>query len=174
MKKLLIISIALTLLGSMTLTSQTSKWGLSYAAEFPTIEVAGYGETYKEDVTMHNINLHYSVLSWASPFQIGPLLSYRMATMESGDNISDLQVGLNLGYNFSDKLAIVMDTYKVLDDIDNHGIVVVKPALEINISNQIAGQIGFHKYIYSGTYRADIGLDDMSAGGLLVGVKYKF
>ena len=164
----------LTLLGSMTLTSQTSKWGASYAAEFPTIQVAGYGETYSEDVTMHNINLHYSVLSWASQFQIGPLLSYRMASLESGDDISDLQVGLNLGYNFSDKIAIVMDTYKVLDDIDDHSIVVIKPALEINISDQIAGQIGYHKYIYGGTYRADIGLDDMSAGGLLVGIKYKF
>ena len=173
MKKLLILSMVLTLLGSMTLTSQTSKWGASYAAEFTkyNLEAGEYGDS--DGWTMHNINVHYSVLSWASQFQIGPLVSYRFVTIE-GENFSDLQVGINLGYNFSDKIAIVMDTYKVLDDIDDHSIVVVKPALEINISDQIAGQIGYHKYLYGGTWRADIGLDEMSAGGLLIGIKYKF
>lgn len=153
--------------------SQTSKWGLSYTAEFTKSEISGGGETLSVDFTVNNINLHYSVLSWANPFQIGPLVSMRFGSIE-GESFSDFQLGLNLGYNFSDSFAVVMDTYKVFDEIDDHSIFVFKPAAEYKFSSSIAAQLGYHKYAYGGDMRKNNGIEDMKAGGLLLGLKYKF
>ena len=172
MRKQLLTLIAVLAI-STQLNSQTSKWGLSYAAEFTKIEIAGMGQSYDESLTVNNVNLHYSILSWANPFQIGPLVSMRFGSAD-GESFSDFQVGLNLGYNFSDSFALVMDTYKVFDDIDDHGIFVFKPALEFMLGGKLGAQLGYAKYAYSGDYRENIGADTFKAGGLLVGLKYKF
>lgn len=153
--------------------AQTSKWGLSYAAEFTKAKVSSGSQSIDDNFTVNNINLHYSILSWASDFQIGPLASMRFGSVD-GESFSDFQIGLNLGYNFSDTVAIVMDTYKVFDDIDDHNIFVFKPALEIKFGGKIAAQLGYHKYAYGGSWRADNNIDKLSGGGLLLGLKYKF
>lgn len=153
--------------------SQTSKWGLSYAAEFTKIEASGLGITSSQNITISNVNLHYSFLSWANPFQIGPLVSMRFGSIE-GESFSDFQIGLNLGYNFSDSFAIVMDTYKVFDDIDDHNIFVFKPSAEFSFNSNLAAQLGYAKYAYGGDWRKNTGLDELKAGGLLLGLKYKF
>lgn len=153
--------------------SQTSKWGISYAAEFTKGELSIGGETITENFTVNNLNVHYSILSWANPFQIGPLVSMRFGSVD-GESFSDFQIGLNLGYNFNESFAVVMDTYKVFDDIDDHNIFVIKPALEYSFINNLAFQLGFAKYLYGGDWRDDNGIDELSAGGLLLGLKYKF
>jgi len=54
------------------------------------------------------------------------LVSLRFGKID-GESFDDIQVGLNLGYNFSDKFAVVMDTYKVLNsDLDD---AMIKPNL---------------------------------------------
>jgi len=184
MKKLLFITI-IFLLSIANVNAQTSKWGISYTGELAKEEISVGSDTAEASGLISNINIHYSLLSWASPFQIGPLVSYRFASgfdyevngqtvnlSDIDDSISDLQIGLNVGYNFSEKIAIVMDTYKILDSgSDDLGIIVVKPALEISIANQISGQLGFTKYLYSGS---DADLLNYKGSGLLFGLKYKF
>ena len=172
MKKLLFIA-TLSVLSLSAGHSQTSKWGLSYAAEFTNTEIKGFGETVSADFTVNNLNIHYSILSWASDFQIGPLVSMRFGSIE-GESFSDFQVGLNLGYNF-DKFAVVMDTYKVFqNELDDHNIWVFKPALEYSFTESIAAVLGYAKYAYTGDWRENNGIDSINTGGLLLGVKYKF
>ena len=60
MRKQLLTLIAVLAI-STQLNSQTSKWGLSYAAEFTKIEIAGMGQSYDESLTVNNVNLHYSI-----------------------------------------------------------------------------------------------------------------
>jgi len=152
--------------------SQTSKWGVSVTHEFTKIEASALGQTAKEDLGVTNLNVHYSILSWANNFQIGPLVAMRFYSLE-GESGSDFQLGLNLGYNFTTSFAIVMDTYKVFDDIDDHSIFVFKPAIEITTKKgNLAGQLGYAKYSYGGSYTKQF--DTFKAGGLLVGLKYKF
>lgn len=166
---ILILSVA----SISSINSQTSKWGLSYAAEFTKAEIKAFGETASADFTVNNINIHYSILSWASDFQIGPLVSMRFGSVD-GESFSDFQVGLNLGYNF-DKFALVMDTYKVFqNDLEDHNIWVFKPALEYSVTESIAAVLGYAKYGYTGDWRENNGIDEINTGGLLVGVKYKF
>jgi hypothetical protein len=171
MKKIFLLSL-FTILLTFSSYSQTSKWGVSVTHEFTKIEASAFGITEKEDLGVTNLNVHYSILSWASDFQIGPLVAMRFYSLD-GESGSDFQLGLNLGYNFSKSFAIVMDTYKVFDDIDDHSIFVFKPALEITSKKgSLAGQIGYAKYSYGGSYSKQF--DTLKAGGLLVGLKYKF
>lgn len=161
--------------------SQNRKWGLSYAAEFTNYKITDiYSSSLEGDFTMHNINLHYNFTSWASPFQIGPLLSYRFAEIKYDDSydietVDDFQVGLNLGINLSNTFAFVVDTYKVLnDDNDDHNIFVVKPSLELGFSDKIFMVAGYSNYIYTGSWRENVGIDEMKANAFLLGLKYKF
>jgi len=159
--------------------SQNRKWGLSYAAEFTNYSITDiYSTSLEGDFTMNNINLHYNFTSWASPFQIGPLLSYRFAeiTYEGySEKVDDFQIGLNLGINLDNTVAFVVDTYKVLDnENENHNIYVVKPSIELGFSDKIYAVIGYANYFYTGTWRQSVGIEDMKANGLLLGLKYKF
>ena len=68
-----------------------------------------------------------------------------------------------------------MDTYKVLNnDLEDHHIYVLKPALEYNFSGKISAALGYAKYAYGGDWRENNGVDEINTGGLLLGVKYKF
>ena len=165
------VCLFLLLVTSFVSFSQTSKWGVSYAAEFITTKIEISNQTVEADFTTHNFNVHYSILDWSNDFQIGPLVSLRTGNIE-GESFSDFQIGLNLGYNF-DKIAIVMDTYKVFTDIDNHGIWVFKPGVEVNF-NQLALTVGYSTFAYTGSFREDSGIDKITTGGLLLGIKYKF
>ena len=170
--KNLVFTLLLSVITLSSASSQTSKWGLSYTAEFTNVEIKAFGETADVDFTVSNINIHYSLLSWASEFQIGPLVSMRFGSIE-GESFSDFQIGLNLGYNF-DKFAIVMDTYKVFqNDLDDHNIWVFKPAVEYSFTESIAGALGYAKYAYTGDWRENNGIE-INTGGLLLGLKYKF
>ena len=171
MKKLFLLT-SLSILFTFSSYSQTSKWGVSITQEFTKIELSAFGETLKDDLGVTNLNVHYSILSWANDFQIGPLVAMRFYSLD-GESGSDFQLGLNLGYNFTKSFAIVMDTYKVFDDIDDHSIFVFKPAIEITSKKgNIAGQLGYANYSYGGSYSKQF--DTFKAGGLLLGLKYKF
>lgn len=177
MKKRIILLLIITT--SFTY-SQNRKWGLSYAAEFTNYKITDiYSSSLEGDFTMHNINLHYNFTSWASPFQIGPLFSYRFAEIKNdyeAERVDDFQVGLNLGINLNNTFAFVIDTYKVLNrnDFDDHNIFVIKPSLELGLSDKIYMVVGYSNYIYSGTWRQNNGIDEMKANALLLGLKYKF
>ena len=172
MKKTILLCLVFTFVTS-SIFSQTSKWGISYSMEFTNSKISIGGQSFEESFNVNNLNVHYSILSWSSAFQVGPLVSLRFGKID-GQSFDDFQVGLNLGYNFSDKFAIVMDTYKVLNsDLDDHHIYVFKPAAEYNFSGNISAALGYVKYAYGGNWREINGVD-VKTGGLLLGLKYKF
>lgn len=173
MKKTVLLCLAFTFISSL-IFSQTSKWGVSYSMEFTKVEISGGGQTFEESFNVNNLNIHYSILSWSSAFQVGPLVSFRFGKIDGG-SFDDFQIGLNLGYNFSGKFALVMDTYKVLNnELDDHHIYVFKPAGEYNFSGNISATMGYVKYAYGGNWREINGVDNIKTGGLLLGLKYKF
>ena len=171
MKKLFLLTL-LSILFTFSSYSQTSKWGVSYAAEFMKYDISPTNiGNLDGKFTIHNLNIHYSLLDWSNDFQIGPLVSYRFLTQD-GETNGDFQVGLNLGYNMG-KVAIVVDTYKVFDSsIDDHNIFIIKPALEYSFSGNVALALGYSKFLYGGSYSKQF--NTFKAGGLLLGVKYKF
>lgn len=166
MKKLILLSLFLV---SLSTSAQTSKWGLSYDAEFIKVKydlsALGYSSG-EESITAHTVNLHYSILSWASNFQIGPLVSLR-TFQDQVDSYTDVLVGLDLGYNFSTNFAFVLDTYYVFgNDLDP---ILLKPALEFG--KRTAFVLGYTKYIYTNENADLLGIE---AAGPFVGLKYKF
>ena len=71
------------------------------------------------------------------------------------------------------KGACVKTRRRIPDDIDDHSIFVFKPAIEITSKKgNIAGQLGYANYSYGGSYSKQF--DTFKAGGLLLGLKYKF
>jgi len=173
MKKIILFCV-LSIFITSSMFSQTSKWGVSYSMEFTNAEINVGSLSVEDSFNVNNINIHYSILSWSSAFQIGPLVSLRFGKID-GESFDDIQVGLNLGYNFTDKFAVVMDTYKVLNnDLDDHNIYVFKPAVEYNFSGNISAALGYAKYAYGGDWRENNGVDEINTGGMLLGLKYKF
>ena len=172
MKKTILLCLVFTFISSL-IFSQTSKWGVSYSMEFTNTEISIQNQPIEESFNVNNLNIHYSILSWSSAFQVGPLVSLRFGKID-GQSFDDFQIGLNLGYNFSDKFAFVMDTYKVLNnDLDDHHIYVFKPAAEYNFSGNISAVLGYVNYVYGGSWR-DNNQVDVKTNGLLLGLKYKF
>ena len=180
MKKLFLVSF-LSILFTFSSYSQTSNWGVSITYEFTKYKVeyeGNPGGDIADDSNVTNLNVHYSILSWDNDFQIGPLVSMRFYNSEFYDGDvemsgSDLQLGLNLGYNFSTSFAIVMDTYTVFDDVDDRSVFVFKPALEIHSKkSNLAGLLGYSSYSYSGDLIGKYAR--YKAGGLFFGLKYKF
>jgi len=165
MKKLLFISAFLFATFSF---AQTSKWGLSYDAEFIKVkyDLSGFGySSGEENVTAHTINLHYSFTDWSSPFQFGPLVSARTITAD-GESFTDFLVGLDFGYNFS-RVALVLDSYYVFgNELDP---ILLKPAIEFG--KRTAFIVGYTKYIYQNDIASELGIE---ASGPFVGLKYKF
>ena len=176
---------------SFNALSQTDKWGLSYTVSFDKFKDIDYNDTY--NITVHNINVHYSILSWASKFQFGPLISIRTfkdpngilvpkdeinyqaydgyefyeATSYQGKDVfqTDFQLGLNLGYNFSENFALTLDTYIILDDFDDTSI-VYKPSLEFIVIDKLSAVLGITKYQFKD-------VDWLKGNGFLFGLKYK-
>ena len=169
MKKSLFILALLMTLGGY---SQSSKFEISYVPDFGN----AYGVyTDKVSFVSHNINFNYNFLSWASRFQLGPLLSFSYTKQSDGDYRdyfnSYLAIGIGAGYLINEMFSFKLEVTGAITGAGS-GAIVIKPALEYNIYNNWAIVVGVANY-----------LEDRSPGNLfalknssrvLAGVKYKF